>query len=104
MKKGFGATDRVDDWWTSPLAMATYLGIMIVYATWRGFMEADFWVFHQSSMRSVLPNPFCIGSWMFSPTCQATRLRARLGRLRPKNLTLNPALWARSSAIVRQSS
>ena len=45
MKKGFGATDRIDDWWTSPLAMATYLGIMIVYATWRGFMEADFWVF-----------------------------------------------------------
>ena len=45
MKKGFGATDRVDDWWKGPTAMAAYLGIMIVYATWRGFMEADFWIF-----------------------------------------------------------
>jgi len=47
MKKGFGATDRVDDWWKGPTAMAAYLGIMIVYATWRGFMEADFWVFEE---------------------------------------------------------
>ncbi|GIT75315.1 MAG: hypothetical protein Ct9H300mP30_3770 [Methanobacteriota archaeon] len=45
MKKGLGATDRVDDWWKGPAAMAAYLGIMIVYATWRGFMEADFWIF-----------------------------------------------------------
>ena len=47
MKKGFGATDRVDDWWKGPTAMAAYLGIMIVYATWRGFMEADFWIFEE---------------------------------------------------------
>ena len=45
MKKGFGATDRVDAWWKGPSAMAFYLGIMVVYATWRGFMEADFWIF-----------------------------------------------------------
>jgi len=45
MKKGFGATDRVDDWWKSPTAMALYLGLMVVYATWRGFMEADFLLF-----------------------------------------------------------
>ncbi len=25
--------------------MAAYLGFMILYATWRGFMEADFWIF-----------------------------------------------------------
>ena len=25
--------------------MAFYLGIMVVYATWRGMMEADFWIF-----------------------------------------------------------
>ena len=47
MKKGFGATDRVDDWWTGPTAMAAYLGIMILYSTWRGFMEADFWIFEE---------------------------------------------------------
>lgn len=45
MKKGFGATDRVDTWWKGPSAMAFYLAIMVVYATWRGFMEADFWIF-----------------------------------------------------------
>ena len=45
MKKGFGRTDRSDDWWKGPTAMAIYLGFMIVYATWRGFMESDFWVF-----------------------------------------------------------
>ena len=45
MKKGFGATDRIDAWWKGPTAMAAYLGIMIIYATWRGFMEADFWIF-----------------------------------------------------------
>ena len=47
MKKGSGATDRVDDWWTGPTAMAAYLGIMILYSTWRGFMEADFWIFEE---------------------------------------------------------
>ena len=47
MKKGFGATDRVDDWWKGPTAMAAYLGIMIIYGTWRGFMEADFWIFEE---------------------------------------------------------
>ena len=45
MKKGFGATDRVDGWWKGPTAMALYLGIMVVYSTWRGFMEADIWIF-----------------------------------------------------------
>ena len=32
MKKGFGATDRVDAWWKGPTAMVAYLGFMIVYA------------------------------------------------------------------------
>lgn len=27
------------------MAMAIYLGLAIAYATWRGFMEADFWIF-----------------------------------------------------------
>ena len=47
MKKGFGQTDRSDPWWKGPVAMASYLGIMIIYATWRGFMEADFWIFSE---------------------------------------------------------
>jgi hypothetical protein len=47
LKKGFGATDRVDQWWKGPTAMAAYLGFMIAYATWRGFMEADFWIFSE---------------------------------------------------------
>ncbi|MDP7312217.1 MAG: hypothetical protein QF831_02130 [Candidatus Thalassarchaeaceae archaeon] len=47
MSSGFGATDRIDAWWRGPTAMAAYLGIMIVYATWRGFMEADFWIFSE---------------------------------------------------------
>ena len=47
MNSGFGATDRVDAWWKGPTAMAAYLGIMVVYATWRGFMEADFWLFSE---------------------------------------------------------
>ena len=45
MKKGFGKTDRRDDWWKGPTAMAAYLGFMIIYATWRGFMESDFLFF-----------------------------------------------------------
>jgi len=45
MKKGFAATDRVDKWWTGPTAMALYLGFMLAYSTWRGLMEADFWIF-----------------------------------------------------------
>jgi hypothetical protein len=45
MDRGLGKTDRMDNWWKSPLAMAIYLGIAIAYATWRGFMEADFWIF-----------------------------------------------------------
>ena len=53
MKKGFGATDRVDKWWKGPTAMAAYLGFMILYATWRGFMEADFWIFSDFVCDSV---------------------------------------------------
>ena len=45
MERGLGKTDRIDDWWKSPLAMGIYLGIAVMYATWRGFMEADFWIF-----------------------------------------------------------
>lgn len=47
MSSGFGATDRIDGWWKGPTAMAAYLGIMIIYSTWRGFMEADFWIFSE---------------------------------------------------------
>ena len=47
MKKGLGQTDRTDRWWKGPTAMAAYLGIMLIYATWRGFMEADFWIFSE---------------------------------------------------------
>ena len=45
MERGLGKTDRIDNWWKSPLAMGVYLGIAVLYATWRGFMEADFWIF-----------------------------------------------------------
>jgi len=47
MARGFGKTERIDAWWKSPLAMACYLGAAIIYATWRGFMEADFWIFSE---------------------------------------------------------
>ncbi len=47
MARGLGKTDRIDQWWKSPGAMAIYLGIMVAYATWRGFMEADFWFFSE---------------------------------------------------------
>ena len=47
MKKGFGKTDRRDDWWKGPTAMAAYLGFMIIYATWSGFMESDFLFFSE---------------------------------------------------------
>ena len=47
MRKGFGRTDRTDDWWKGPTAMAAYLGLMIVYATWRGFMESDILFFSE---------------------------------------------------------
>ncbi len=45
MRRGFGVTDRIDAWWKGPTAMAIYLGVMVAYSTWRGFMEADFWIF-----------------------------------------------------------
>ena len=54
MKKGFGATDRIDAWWKGPTAMAFYLGVMVVYATWRGMMEADFWIFLNSAVQLEL--------------------------------------------------
>ena len=47
MQRGFAKTDRTDDWWKGPTAMAAYLGFMIIYATWRGLMEADFWFFEE---------------------------------------------------------
>jgi hypothetical protein len=47
MRRGFGVTDRIDAWWKGPTAMAIYLGVMIAYSTWRGFMEADFWIFSE---------------------------------------------------------
>jgi hypothetical protein len=47
MERGFGKTERMDAWWKSPLVMAIYLGIAVAYATWRGFMEADFWIFSE---------------------------------------------------------
>ena len=47
MERGFGKTDRTDDWWKGPTAMAAYLGIMVVYSAWRGMMEADFWIFEE---------------------------------------------------------
>ena len=47
MERGLGKTERMDDWWKSPLVMAIYLGIAVAYATWRGFMEADFWIFEE---------------------------------------------------------
>ena len=33
MRRGFGATDRIDAWWKGPTAMAIYLGIMVVSYT-----------------------------------------------------------------------
>ena len=45
MDRGLGKTERIDAWWKSPMAMAIYLGLAIAYATWRGLMEADFWIF-----------------------------------------------------------
>ena len=77
MKKGFGATDRVDQWWKGPTAMSAYLGIMILYATWRGFMEADFWIFsdfglsagvgHGSGTMAIEENHAHVLSPLFSP-------------------------------------
>ena len=45
MARGFGRTERFDNWWKGPLVTALFLGTCTVYATWRGFMEADFWIF-----------------------------------------------------------
>ena len=77
LKKGFGATDRVDAWWKGPSAMAFYLGFMVVYATWRGFMEADFWIFedfgrsagvgHGNGTMSIDNNGSHVLSPLFSP-------------------------------------
>ena len=35
MKKGFGATDRVDKWWIEPFWMATALALAMVYTALR---------------------------------------------------------------------
>ena len=35
MKKGFGATDRVDKWWIEPVWMATALALAMVYTALR---------------------------------------------------------------------
>ena len=45
MARGFGRTERFDNWWKGPFVTALFLGTCVVYATWRGFMEADFWIF-----------------------------------------------------------
>ena len=45
MKKGFGATDRVDKWWIEPVWMATALALAMVYTarlleSWFGTVES----------------------------------------------------------------
>jgi len=52
MARGFGRTERIDQWWKGPLVTAMFLGACIVYATWRGFMEADFWIFENFGLSS----------------------------------------------------
>ena len=98
MKKGLGATDRVDDWWKGPTAMAAYLGIMIVYATWRGFMEADFWIFEDFG-RSAGTQTMAIeseGSHVLSPLFSPLVLPGEneLGSMVPLALAwMSPAMF-----------
>ena len=69
MARGFGKTERIDSWWKSPLAMAMFLGAATIYATWRGFMEADFWIFSEFG-RSANAQTMAIedqGSHVLSP-------------------------------------
>ncbi len=45
MLRGFGKTDRIDQWWKGPLATFLGLSAAILYASWRGLVEANFWIF-----------------------------------------------------------
>lgn len=69
MARGFGKTERIDAWWKSPLAMACYLGVAVIYATWRGFMEADFWIFSEFGRSAGLQTMYIEseGSHVLSP-------------------------------------
>jgi hypothetical protein len=98
MERGFGKTDRLDAWWKSPLAMAIYLGIAVAYATWRGFMEADFWIFEEFG-RSAGNQTMAIesnGSHVLSPLFSPLIVPGQdgLGSWVPENLWwMSPAMF-----------
>jgi len=41
-RSGFGQTQRVDNWWTQPLAVFLGLSAFIVYATWAAFQGSHY--------------------------------------------------------------
>lgn len=63
-EQGLGATQRRDAWWTQPLVIAVSLVTFIVYATFRGFYNADYQYGHGTN---VLPHSAYFLSPFYSP-------------------------------------
>ena len=101
MARGFGKTERIDQWWKAPLFTFLFLATAIIYATWRGFMEADFWIFsefglsagmgHGSGTMAIENNHSHVLSPLFSPLIVPGE--EGLGSLVPESLLwLSPAM------------
>ncbi len=67
---GLGLTQRRDNWWASPLAIAVALGTFIIYATIRGLANSSYEYGHGTD---VLPDHAYFLSPFYSPLlrCQA---------------------------------
>ena len=46
----FGETQRRDNWWVQPVAMATAFVAFIIYATFRGLINRDFQFGHGTAV------------------------------------------------------
>ncbi len=97
MVRGFGKTERIDQWWKAPLLTFLFLATAIAYATWRGFMEADFWIFSDFG-RSAGTSTMAIenqGSHVLSPLYSPLIIPGEggLGSMVPEALLwLSPAM------------
>jgi hypothetical protein len=62
-----GETERRDAWWAGPLATAIGLGGFVVYATFRGMLNANFELGYGAQVNPVLPDHAYLLSPFYSP-------------------------------------
>jgi hypothetical protein len=66
-QEGFGQSQRRDAWWVQPMLMATAFVAFIIYATFRGFWNADFEYGHGAKFNNLHPESAYFLSPFYSP-------------------------------------